>query len=247
MAAKDNKNSKKQGSEETIRPESVVKLYKERLVALKRAQEYAAKGDIPKAVDRYKFYLKALATFYDVEEEKLRPSLFDAERDLPELLLISHAYWDLAKAYDRAPSLHKEFLRCLDQFALFTQGFKFQHVNARMLKKFLRKKMAHNPQAFKQTLEKIQVDSKGCFVASYAYGETHDMTESLRDFKTLIAPYKPGRIFIDFYYSTCPFVISFFKKHQNIYQVSFWVFIHPVCLMASKGTKVIRTCLSLKN
>lgn len=246
MATKSS-DSKKQPAEAAPKPEGVVKLYKERLVALKRAQEFAAKGDIPKAVERYKFYLKALATFYDVEEAKLRPSLFDAQRDLPELLLISHAYWDLAKAYDRAPSLHKEFLRCLDQFALFTQGFKFQHVNARMLKKFMRKKIAHNPQAFKQTLEKIQVDSKGCFVASYAYGETHVMTESLRDFKSLIAPFRLGRGFIDLYYSSCPSILSFFQKHTKIYRLCFWLFIHPVCLITSNVTKAIRTCLSLRN
>lgn len=246
MATK-NKETKKSPAEAAPKSESVLKLHRERLPALKKAQEFSAKGDIPKAVERYKFYLHALAVFHDVEEEKLDPSLFDAQKDLSELLLISHVYWDLAKAYDRAPSLHKEFLRCLDQFALFTQGYKFQHVNARMLKKFLRKKMAHNPQAFKDILDKIQVDSKGCFVASFSYGEDHLITHTLRDFKSLIAPYSLGKAFIDFYYSACPFILSFFRKHPIIYSIIFWSFIHPVCLAISAGTKFIRTCLSLKN
>lgn|GEM_PF-665851 len=242
-----NKPDPKKSKEPVVKSDAVIKLYRERLMALKKAQEFSARGEIPKAVERYKFYLRALATYHDIDESKLRPSLFDAQKDLSELLLISHVYWDLAKAYDRAPSLHKEFLRCLDQFAVFTQGFKFQHVNARMLKKFMRKKIAHNPQAFKQTLDKIQVDSKGCFVASYAYGDTHPMTESLRDFKVLISPYVLGRSFINFYYSSCPYLLYLFKKYQLVYHLSFWFFIHPVCLSISISTKFIRSCLYSKN
>ena len=44
------------------KPENVMRVYRERLSALKRAQEFAQKGDIPKAVERYKYYLAELAS-----------------------------------------------------------------------------------------------------------------------------------------------------------------------------------------
>lgn len=200
-----------------------------------------------KAVERYRFYLSSLSTYYNVTPEKLSPKLFDQKKDLSELLLISHVYWDLAKAYDRAPSLQKEFRHCLDQFVLFTQGYKYQHVNARLLKRFVRKKIPHHPQAFKDTLERIQVDSKGCFVASFAYGEDHPTTQTLREFKSMIVPFRAGLFFVDFYYTTCPYALAFFKKHPRLYRFIFWTFLHPVCLFTASSTKIIRSCLSLKN
>ena len=76
------------------------------------------------AVDSYNKYLGILALYFDTTEDKLSPSFFDAEKDMTELLLISHAYWDLAKAYDRSPNLHRDCLRCLEQFTRFSIGFK---------------------------------------------------------------------------------------------------------------------------
>lgn len=189
-----------------------MKVYRERLSALKRAQEFAHKGDVPRAVERYKHYLNCLALYFGTTEEKLKPELFDPKRDLSEMLLISHAYWDLAKAYDRSPKLQKEALRYLDQFVKFTAGFKYQHVNSRMLKKFMRQKLARNPEAFKQALDKIKLESNGCFIASHCFGADHQVTNELRLFKKTIAPFKMGRAFIGFYYDIAPSVIHLFQK-----------------------------------
>ncbi|MDC1174451.1 hypothetical protein OAT67_03610 [Bacteriovoracaceae bacterium] len=195
----------KESKEEKRQLEVNKKIYSDRLKMLRRAQEFSQADDIPRAVECYGQYLNALATYFKVDETKLAPDLFNQETDLAELLLISHVYWDLAKSYDRSPRLHIESIRCLDQFVKFTVGYKYQYANARMLKAFIRKKLAHNPKAFKQTYERIQVESKGCFVATDLFGENHFVTQNLRSFKANRLNNKFGLLFIEFYYQKiCP-------------------------------------------
>lgn len=193
-------------------PEVAPKVYQERLKMLKKAQEYSAADEIPKAVEYYSQYLNALALFHKVDEAKLDPKMFDQERDLAELFLISHAYWDLAKAYDRSPNLHLESIRCLDQFVKFTIGYKYQYVNSRTIKAFIRKRLAHNPKAFQQAFERIHIESKGCFISSQLFGPNHPVTNDLRDFKTLLLNNRLGLPIVIFYYDyLCPFYFKFGK------------------------------------
>ncbi|MBC99663.1 MAG: hypothetical protein CME63_18105 [Halobacteriovoraceae bacterium] len=188
------------------------KAYKERLKLLKKAQEFSQSDEIPKAVEYYGQYLNALALYYKVDESKLSPKLFDPEKDIAELFLISHAYWDLAKAYDRSPNLHLESIRCLDQFVNFTIGYKYQYANARTIKSFIRKRLAHNPAAFKQAYERIQVESKGCFISTDLFGSQHPITHELRQWKFSIQNTKLGFFFIESYYNTlCPFYFKLSK------------------------------------
>lgn len=202
----------KNDTTENIRPEAIPKGYRDRLKILRKGQEFYQQDDIPKAVDYYTQYLMALAQFHKVEEPKLSPKFFDKEKELAELLLISHVYWDLAKAYDRSPNLHNESVRCLDQFVKFTTGYKYQYVNARMLRNYIRKRMAHNSKAFKQAYERIQVESKGCFIASDIYGFQHANTKELRDIKLRIVQTNSGRKLAEFYYQTiCPIYFNLFE------------------------------------
>lgn len=188
------------------KPEAIPKSYRERLKFLRKAQEYSAADEIPKAVENYSQYLNALAHFFKVDESKLDPQMFDQEKDLAELFLISHAYWDLAKAYDRSPNLHLESIRCLDQFVKFTIGYKYQYVNARTIKAFIKKRLAHNPKAFKEAYERIHIESKGCFIATDIYGPDDYRLTELRVFKKQIQKFSFGRKFIKFYYEViCPF------------------------------------------
>ena len=206
-------DKKKVDAEESRRIEVASKVYRERLKILKKAQEYSQADEIPKAVELYGQYLNALALFFKTDEQKLSPKLFDQEKDLAELFLISHVYWDLAKAYDRSPNLHIESIRCLDQFVNFTIGFKYQYANARTIKAFIRKRSAHNPAAFKQAFERIQVESKGCFISTELYGNYHPVTVSLRDYKVWSQQNFLGLSFIKFYYNQlCPL---YFRLSQS--------------------------------
>lgn len=221
--------SKKEQDQESKTDLINSRIYQERLKMLRKAQEFSQNEDIPHAVECYGQYLNALASYYKVDEQKLSPNLFDQEKDLAELLLISHVYWDLAKAYDRSPRLQLESIRCLDQFVKFTQGYKYQYANARMLKNFIRKRLAHNPKAFKQTYDRIQVESKGCFIATDIFGSNSEITNHFRQFKfNYLTSNHTGKMLINSYYQViCP---TYFFLRKSFFPI------RPIAKLALMST-----------
>jgi hypothetical protein len=206
--------------EEEKKPAAIREAYQKRLSHLKRAQEYSRADEIPKAVQHYNIYLNSLANWYSVKEEKLHPKLFDKDKDITELLLISHAYWDLSRAYDRSPKLLNEASRCLDQFVRFSTGYKFQHVNAQMCKKFLKKNQAYNEKLFKRAYERIEIKSKGCFVATECYGDLHPNTVLLRSYKwNVLAKSELGKRFVSAYYTFCHHYLPWGEKWPRTFRL----------------------------
>lgn len=225
---------------EEQRPENVVNAYKDRLKVLRHAQEYSQSGEIPKAVEKYTHYLAILATYYKTEEARLTPKLFDQDKDLTEMLLISNVYWDLAKAYDRSPRLQKECVRCLSQFVTFSLGYKYQHVNAQMLKKFLRSKKAHNKKAFQQALDRLNVESKACYVATHAYpNNEYDILTILRKFKLDLLRFKLGKEFVTHYYCYSPLLIKHLSSNKFIDTIVNKVILKPLIFVFSFLLKII--------
>lgn len=208
--------------------EQVVELYRTRLTHLKRAQVFVKEDRMAQAVDSYNKYLGILALYFDTTEDRLTPTLFDAEKDMTELLLISHAYWDLAKAYDRSPNLQRDCFRCLEQFMKFSIGFKYQHVNAQIIRKFNNKKQAHNLKAFEAAYHKIQISAKRCYVATMCFGFNDEKTEVLRHFKLAIAQHKLGLDFIDFYYSFSPSLVETLERKPIAKKVFNAFFARPI-------------------
>lgn len=222
---------------------AVVEAYRKRLTVLRKAQEFSRADDIPKAVQQYNVYLNSLARFHDVKEEELNPNLFDRDRDITELLLISQVYWDLAKAYDRSPKLALESVRCLNQFAKFTQGFKYQYVNAQMMKKYIRGRLPHNIKAFEAAYEKIRVEGKGCYIASCLYGANDSRTMRLRYFRDLkLRNHSAGRAFISLYEQYSPFLVDLSLNNPFI-NLGFKVFLAPLVWLAVSliGSRYDRT------
>ncbi len=195
--------------------ESAKKNYRDRLKYLRKGQESYQGKEISKAVQYYATYLKSLAEYFEVTETQLDPKFFDPRQDKAELLLISQVYWDLAKAYDRSPGLQSECIRCLGQFVKFTIGFRHQHINAQLLKKYLRQNRTVNQAAFKSAQSKILVESKKCYIATFAYGEDSLITSDLRVFKEkALNNSKAGRLFIDQYYQYSPKLIEFCDRYK---------------------------------
>lgn len=226
MAVKKKKDAKDLKDEK--KREQIIELYRTRLTHLKRAQALVRDDRMAAAVESYTKYLGILALYFDTSEDRLTPSLFDAEKDVTELLLISHAYWDLAKAFDRSPNLQRDCFRCLEQFIKFSIGFKYQHVNAQIIRKFNNKKQAHNPKAFEMAYQKIQISSKKCYIATSCFGDQDYRTQTLRQFKLTIAPYELGRDFIDSYYQISPLVVTFFNSHPFVKWLSENLLIKPI-------------------
>lgn len=210
--------SKKENDDgKPLRSESVIEAYRRRLQVLRKAQEFARSEEIPKAVQQYNHYLNSLARYFDIKEEELSPKIFNVDQDITEMLLISQVYWDLAKAYDRSPKLQGEALRCLNQFAKFTVSYKYQYVNAQMLKKYLRGRQAHNPKIFEATYEKVRVEGKGCYVATCLYGPDHSCTQRLRLYRDLTLKHTTwGVRFIDFYETNSPQLVNLYQSNPIV-------------------------------
>lgn len=201
-----------QTKEERLSNELKKAAYATRLGHLRRGQEHAAKNEISKAVENYLTYLKALETYFEVEEKNLSPRLFDKKKDLTELLLISHVYWDLAKAYDKNPKTIGESNRCLNQFVKFSIGFKYQRLNSDILRKYIKKKVPRNENIFKDAYEKIRVSSKGCYIATHCYHEEHPLVEELRELRAHFINHYIFRKFCVAYYHISPLIIKFVNK-----------------------------------
>ena len=205
--------------------------HRDRLKYLRKGQESYQAKEISKAVQYYATYLKSLAEYFEITETQLDPKYFDPKQDRAELLLISQVYWDLSKAYDRSPGLQSECIRCLSQFVKFTIGFKHQHINAQLLKKYLRQNKTVNQAAFKASLTKIQVDSKNCYVATFAFGETSQVTHDLRIFKkNILNKSVIGRTLIGIYYGFSPRLIRFCQENKNTGKLITTIVFRPIII-----------------
>jgi hypothetical protein len=229
------------GGEDEKRPGVVLHAFRDRLKSLKQAKEYYTQGEIPKAVEKYTQYLAILATYYKSEEKSLSPKLFDQKKDLTEMLLISNVYWDLAKAYDRSPKLRAESIRCLQQFVKFTLGFKYQHANAQMLKKYVRSRKAHNKKAFQQALDKINVESKSCYIATHAYPNNEfEVLTTLRDFKFALMNFNLGKKFVSFYYDVSPSIVQLLRSSKVADVILGNLIFKPIIRTISAVWKILR-------
>lgn len=217
----------KKGEEEE-KSHYVIARFQNRLAALKKGQDHSQHNRIADAVSYYNEYLNAIAEYHEIKVERLDPKLFDAEKELAEILLISQVYWDLAKAYDRSPKLAAECERCLKQFALFTIGFKFQYLNSEMIRKFIKKRISYHPEYFVQTYQDMRVHSKKCYIATHCYGENHYITNELRVFKTQIDHTYLGKTFIDFYYRVSPVIVQFCDNHELMGKILSSTFLRPL-------------------
>lgn len=221
---------------EKMHRQQVFGLYRARLSHLKSAQAHVKAEKFNMAVEEYNKYLGIMLMYFNITEDQFSPKLFDKDKDLTELFLISHAYWDLAKIYDMTHNRLNESVRCLNMFVRFTQGFKYQHANAQIVRKYLLKNKAYNKKAFEETYTKLQVQSKKCYVATMCFGEHDEKTNTLRAFKYKIARKKFGLDFIDWYYSFSPELVHFLEEHSFLQKI-FNLIMRPTLSLFVKAVK----------
>jgi hypothetical protein len=195
------------------RRKAIIELYKKRLGSLRKGMDLSKKGKLKDALESYIEYLNILSQFHEIPEKSLSPRHFDHKKETTELLLISQVYWDMAKIYDKNPNLYKESVRCLNQFAKFTVGFKYHFVNSEMLRKYIKSKGCNNMDAFKKVYMEIREKSGACYVSSYCFSDFHPVTIDLRRFRMVLKSNPTGQKFVDFYYAVSPVVVSFCQRY----------------------------------
>lgn len=207
--------------------------YHDRINILKKAHKDAAKDNLIRALQGYSQYLEILAQMNDVKEKSLSPSIFDVEKDAAELLIISQVYWALGKAYDLNPKLHKESKRCLAQFVKFSLGNKFQYINSEMIRKYIKKKSPINIENFKEAYEQIQLNSQKCYIATFCFSDTHEVTNILRQFKRQIMNFSAGKKFVEIYYIYSPKVVRYCRSRPIIEKI-FTYISRPILFILAK-------------
>jgi len=228
-----------QDDESNEKTRYILQRYQDRLKVLRLGKEYAQKDDIPNAVKAYIKYLQALADYYGVEEKNLKPGVFQGQNSVVEILMISQVYWDLSKSYDRAPKLTGECQRCLNQFILFSVGFKFQYLNSEILRKYIKRRVAHNPKLFEDAYKQMRDESKKCYIATHCFSENHHVVLSLRQFKDKISKFHAGELFIDLYYYCSIRMIKKLGRYPKINSVFIFI-LKPILFIFSSSLKIAK-------
>ena len=194
----------------------IVKAYGNRLASLKLGMAFYASNDIAKAVQSYERYLTILASYYQITKENLNPSCFNKEKNLSEMFLISHVYWDLAIAYDRHVNMMEKCVQCLDRFVIFTLNLKYHSTNFRMIRKYIRSGRICNKEKFNDAFNRLKINAKACYIADYCLGEIHPAVSVFRNFKKKMLLYRAGNHLVEWYYLLSPGVVSFARQYPLI-------------------------------
>lgn len=179
------------------------KKYAQRITIARQAREAFLQKDYINATQKYHEYLAILAELNEVSDiYQLAPKMFDSKRQITEMLLISHVYWELARINEMTPKLQQNFSKSLNQFVKFTINQPYQVLNAEMLRKYIKKNKRITPQLslLNDAYQQIFVQSKKCYIATMCFGGNHETTNALREFKSVIIDYKIGQSFVAFYY-----------------------------------------------
>jgi tetratricopeptide (TPR) repeat protein len=207
--------AKKVSKEEAERIMRLKKKYETRITIARHAKESLDAGDYPGALKKFIEYLSIIREINDLETiYDLKIHMFDAKKDLTEMLMISHIYFEMARLYDAVPKFQDDAKKCLEQFVHFSANQPYQVVNSEMIRKYLKKSIFKNPEMFRNSYLQIYVQSKKCYVVSFCYGENHPITNECRNFKDWLIDRKWGFKLVENYYYYSPLFLEWLDQHQ---------------------------------
>lgn len=208
--------SRETDKEKQRRKLALQKKYGIRITIAKQGREAFTQKDFLNATKKYNEYLSILAEKNDVEDIfALTPSMFDNKKDVTEMLLISHIYWEIARINELTPKLQKNFHKALHQFVKFTINQPYQVFNAEMLRKYIKKsKGSPSTPKLNETYQQIFVQSKKCFIATMCFGDQHIYTQDLRRVKRWLVQFSLGRKFTELYYRVSGPLTDWCENHH---------------------------------
>lgn len=189
--------------------------YESRITIARMGKESFQAGDFVGAIRKYTEYLDIMAELHKVDSIfDLRPQRFDPQKDLTEMLMLSHIYFELAKVYDATGKFNDECGKCLDQFVIFSANQPYQVVNSEMIRKHLRKFKFKNQENFNQAYRQIFVQSRKCFIATLCFGDGHVVTNDLRQFKQWMLRYRWGPAVVHCYYFVSEPLVAWLSRNS---------------------------------
>jgi hypothetical protein len=208
--------------------------FEHRITVARFGKESMDAGNYANAILKYNEYFRIMADVKQVKDAySLTPKNFDPKKDLSEMLMMSHLYFEMARIYDASPRFTEEAKKCVDQFVLFSIDQPYQVINSELARKSLRKRSFKNPKFFRDAYEQIFVKSKRCYIVTFCYGDTHPITNQYRQLKDFLLEYKAGQELVRIYYSYSSRAVETWKGNFFM-QVFAKIIIRPILLLFSK-------------
>jgi hypothetical protein len=214
-------DDKKDTREEAREKSRIRQLYNKRITTAKYGREAFAANDYLNALKNYHSYLKTLGEVHDRDVYTLTTDLFDKDKDVTEMLLISQIYWDMSRIYEKNEQMAANFQKCLNQFVRFTANQPYQVVNAEMLRKYIKKSKGRSTkvQALEKAYSQIFVQSRKCYIATHCFSEEETQLTTLREFKNTLLTFSGGQKFVELYYRGSSRLVPLLQKNQNQFLV----------------------------
>ncbi len=210
--------------------------FETRITNVRQGKEAFSSGDFVTAIRRYTEYLETIAEIHSVPGiYELRVEHFHKTKDVTEMLMISHLYFEVAKVYDATGKYENDVQKCLDQFVLFSINQPFQVVNSEMARKHLRKFHFKKHDMFFRAYQQIFVKSRKCYIATHCFGENDDRTNNLRLFKRWLLARRHGLKVVESYYRVSSPLVDFLDHHPLLSRV-FRFFLAPILAWFSRKT-----------
>lgn len=204
--------------------ERIIKLrhkYENRITIARYGKESLDAGDYGNALKKFMDYLHIMAEIKEVKDAyELRTNHFDSKKEITEMLMISHIFFEMARLYDAVPKFQSDVVKCLEQFVHFTANQPYQVVNSEMVRKYLKKSNFKNPDTFRNAYQQIYVQSKKCYIVTFCYGNDHWITRECREFKDWLLQYSWGQQVVRHYYRISSEAVpvceqNFFLRHAT--------------------------------
>jgi hypothetical protein len=208
--------------------------FENRITITKFGKEALDKGDYSTALQRFVEYMNVIADIKKVKDfYAVKPGHFDPRRDITEMLLISHLFFEMARLYDAVPKLHEDSKKCLDQFVAFSTNQPYQVVNSEMIRKHLKKSKFKHADVFRAAYEQIYVQSKKCYVVTFCYGNDHAITQDYRLFKEWLLDYSFGRELVRHYYAHSSVLVTRWENNAFM-RIFARILLSPILVLFSK-------------
>lgn len=228
------KKSSKEAREEREKALILQHKFENRITTTRFGKESFDDGNYAGALQKYTDYMETMAEAKQVKDfYALKVSDFDPKKDITEMLMISHLFFEMARIYDAVPKYQENAQKCLNQFVHFSVNQPYQVVNSELIRKFIKKSTFKNPGAFQASYQQIYVQSKKCYVVTFCYGNDHKLTAQFREFKDWLLNYKTGQEMVRLYYKFSSTAVVKWEKSPLMHLVA-KIFIRPTLALFSK-------------
>jgi hypothetical protein len=172
-----------------------------RITKVKFGKQFLVANHYTGALKHFLEYMHIMAEVKEVDDiYQLHPKMFNQSKDITEMLMISHLFFEMAKIYDAIPKFHDDCRKCLQLFVLFSANQPFQVVNSEMCRKNIKKRSFKLEEDFRLSYQQIYVQSKKCYVVTFCLGDAHPVTHQCREFKDRLLEHPAGFSLVRTYY-----------------------------------------------